>query len=213
MLIVPQALAAAGAARRLSGSSFDLGELAERHQRSDTGRLDAGHRAQPRERLFVEAPRRGRVAAGQAGIDVHDDAALEREAGIGDRGLQRRAHEHAGGGERDERQRQLAHDQHVARREARPPAARHFASLILQLRHRIGFRMPPRRAQAEEHRAHEAQADRRAQGLRTSGVVSNCRCTGSRGASDVIRSRVVHHATNVATTPPAMASTTLSARS
>ena len=76
--------------------------------------FDARHRAQPRECLLVESLRRGGVPPSQAGIDVRDDAALEREAGIGDGGLDRRAHEHAGCRECHQRQRELTHDQHVA---------------------------------------------------------------------------------------------------
>jgi hypothetical protein len=88
----------------------------------------ARHGAKTRERLLVEAASGRLIAAGQAGIDVHHDAALEGEAGIGDGGFHRRPQEHAGGRERDERQRELTHHENVARRKARSAAARHLAA-------------------------------------------------------------------------------------
>ena len=82
------------------------------------------------------------------------------------------------------------------------PASAHLAGLFLELGHRVGARLPPGRAETEQHRAHADRTAPSTISTRASGVASSWMVTGRRLASDVPTSRVAHQATNVASTPP-----------
>ena len=70
------------------------------------------------------------VVAGHAGIDVCDDPAVEREAGISDGCFDGAAHEEARRRQKRQRQRNLSHDERVAHRQG--PSPFFLRGLLLQ---------------------------------------------------------------------------------
>ena len=112
------------------------------------------------EKLVEEAGLSHAIETGQAAIDLDHEQVLAAQAGIDVRRLVCTADKKGRSGDERERQRELHHEQRIARQEA-PATAHHiFATMLLQVLNRGRARKLKRRAEAETKGAGKTENQR-----------------------------------------------------